>query len=133
MAGTACALLSVQAPATWSIVAVNRATGEVAIASATCIENLPLRAFLAVVVVGKGAGAAQAAVNPTGQNRLEIWNGLHAGWSPQQILDHLENTVPTHQSHQYGLASFAGPAVSFTGSSNGSAALSVAGEDATEQ
>ena len=48
---------------TWSIVCVNMETGEVCVASATCLGgNFPLKRWLPVIVVGKGAAAAQSAI-----------------------------------------------------------------------
>src|SRR5437870_4219413 len=59
-------LLALPAPAfaTWSIVAVDRSTGRVVIASATCVDRDDefLKGVQAVVVPGKGVAACQAAV-----------------------------------------------------------------------
>ena len=59
--------------ATWSVVAVNAATGEVVVASATCVaqsrfSGFPSRDLMdiqAIIVPGKGAAAAQAGVDST--------------------------------------------------------------------
>lgn len=121
------ALLTVSsASATWSIVVVNTRTREVCVASATCIPNFNLRRWLPVVRVGQGAGAAQSAVDINGNNREIMWDGFQAGLTPQEILDILAQSS-SHQSRQYGIASFAGPAVSFTGSGAGLAATGVTG------
>ena len=42
------------ASATWSIVAVNKRTGEVCIASATCIPRVDLTEWTPVILVGRG-------------------------------------------------------------------------------
>ena len=55
------AMFSATALATWSIPVVNTRTGEVAIASATCISSFPLARFTPVVRVGQGVGVLQAA------------------------------------------------------------------------
>ncbi|MEO7362696.1 MAG: hypothetical protein ABI120_20360, partial [Gemmatimonadaceae bacterium] len=59
------------AHATWSVIAVDLATGRVVIASATCVNNTD--AFLmniqAVVVPGKGVAACQAGVDGTHANQ----------------------------------------------------------------
>jgi len=114
--------LFVGAPAlaTWSIVAVDRATGEVCVASATCLAHFQLRRALAVVVVGEGAAAAQSSVDTTGVNRRRIWDGLHAGLSPERILWDLSQSDFGHRGRQYGIVSMAG-AVSYTGSVAGQA------------
>jgi len=44
------------ASATWSIVVVNRRTGEVCIASATCIPRQDLTEWTPVILVGVGGG-----------------------------------------------------------------------------
>ena len=119
--------ISPSALATWSIVVVNRATGEVGIAAATCITNFDLKQWLPVVVVGQGAGAAQSAVDNQGFNRATIWQGLQDGLTPQEILDLLAQSN-SHQSRQYGLSAFSGPSVTFTGSGAGDAKHGVVGE-----
>ncbi|MCP3919869.1 MAG: DUF1028 domain-containing protein [bacterium] len=122
-------VLAAEASATWSIVVVNRATREVGIASATCISgNFRLRRWTPVVRVGIGAGAAQSFVDTTGTNRLRIWNGLIAGETPQVILDALAAQDPSHQTRQYGIASFDGPAVTFTGTGAGAGVCGITGE-----
>ena len=56
-------LLASQVPAfaTWSVIAVDRSTGRVVIASATCVNNDDefLKGVQAVVVPGKGVAACQ--------------------------------------------------------------------------
>ncbi|MEX2272463.1 MAG: hypothetical protein WD690_13400 [Vicinamibacterales bacterium] len=58
--------------ATWSVIAVDRATGRVAIASATCVDRDDqfLMGVQAVVVPGKGVAACQAAVDGTHKNQI---------------------------------------------------------------
>ncbi|MFT7477232.1 MAG: hypothetical protein ACI80N_000505, partial [Gammaproteobacteria bacterium] len=65
-------LLCGSAAATWSIVVVDRATGEVCVASATCLSNFALRKGIAVIAVGKGVGAAQSFLDTSGNNRRRI-------------------------------------------------------------
>ena len=89
---------------TWSIVVVDVETGEVGIASATCLVNFDLRRNLAVVVPGLGAAAAQSIVDQTGANRLLIWNGIHDGHDPIDILAALAASDPQHNGRQYGIA-----------------------------
>src|SRR5262245_16184697 len=48
------ALLALPSEATWSIVVVDRRTGEVAIGSATCIANINLAKGLPAIVPGQG-------------------------------------------------------------------------------
>ena len=59
------ALLVLHAPAlaTWSIVVLNHKTGEVCVATATCIPNFQIRRYVPVVRVGLGGAAAQSWVD----------------------------------------------------------------------
>lgn len=109
-------LLAGRASATWSIVFVNHATGEVCVATATCIPDEELRKYVPVVVVGKGAGAAQYIVDPPARNRKIMFNGLMADLTPEEIMDDLlfGNGI-TPGRRQYGIAGFAGPAATWTG------------------
>ena len=120
-------LLTQGALATWSIVVVNTKTGEVGVASATCLPNFALKKALAVVRVGEGAAAAQSSVDTTAVNRMLIWNGLMNGDSPTQILLDLEAFDPSHQTRQYGIVDFSNTPVTFTGTSAGDAKFGVAG------
>lgn len=122
-------MISGSALATWSVVVVNRVTGEVCIASATCLSNFNLEAFLPVVVVGEGAGAAQSFIDSSGTNRLKIRDGLAEGWKPQRILDLLALTDSGHQTRQYGIVNRHHPPVTFSGTIAGVAKAGVAGQD----
>ena len=58
-----------RADATWSIIAVNTQTGEVAVGSATCLTSFDLRALTPVVVVGVGGAAVQSQGDFDGRRR----------------------------------------------------------------
>jgi uncharacterized Ntn-hydrolase superfamily protein len=109
-------LLALAAPAaaTWSIVIVDLATGEVAIGIATCLTGFDLRPNTIVVVPGRGAAAAQSFVGPLSLREL-IRSGFLAGSSSSQILAQLAATDAGHQGRQYGIVSLTGGAVTFTG------------------
>ncbi|MCB9915596.1 MAG: DUF1028 domain-containing protein [Planctomycetes bacterium] len=127
--GIALATLTSVAQATWSIVIVDRATGEVCVASATCLANFSIEKYVPVLVVGKGVGAAQSAVDTTGVNRVLIRDGIVAGDDPATILANLAATDGQHHQRQYGLVTLDGGApVSFTGSGAGPAKISLTGE-----
>lgn len=113
------ALLSPRAEATWSIVVVDDATGEVAVASATCLPNIDLKRFLPVIVVGKGAGAAQALIDVDVQARMIIRQGLIAGLTPEQIVAQLQAEVSQPNVRQWGVAAPGAPAASATGDGAG--------------
>src|SRR5690606_41826022 len=115
----AVALLARPIGATWSIILVDVRTGEIAIASATCLANFDLAVGVPVVVVGVGAGAAQSFVDTTGRNRILIRDQLRLGTDPRQILQLLAQQDPGHQTRQYGIVDVSGRAVGFTGSGAG--------------
>ncbi|HED65587.1 MAG TPA: DUF1028 domain-containing protein [Planctomycetes bacterium] len=120
--------LVLPASATWSIVTINVRTGEVGVASATCLANFNLERGTPVIVVGRGAGVAQASLDSTGVNRQIIWTGIRGRvQTPQEILDTLAMEFG-HETRQYGIVALTGPPVTFTGSRNGGAATGVTGQ-----
>ncbi|MHC4379601.1 MAG: DUF1028 domain-containing protein [Planctomycetota bacterium] len=121
-----CLLLS-QAFATWSIVVVNRRTGEICVASATCIENFNLRTALSIMGQEAGGGAAQAFVSPLSTRTL-INDLLLQGVPPDEILDAIEAVDGIFQWRQFGIVDLEGRAATFTGSNTSSYASGVTGE-----
>jgi len=122
-------LLATTARATWSIVVVDRDTQEVCVATATCIASFDISKYVPVIVVGKGAAAAQSFIDTTGLNRVLIRDGFLAEDDPAQILADLAASDGSHQTRQYGIVSlYGGPPVGFTGTGAGIAKLDVAGE-----
>src|SRR5256885_3283674 len=71
--------------ATWSVIAVDRSTGRVVIASATCVDRDDefLKGVQAVVVPGKGVAACQAAGDNTHQNPMLVYQELQKGTDPK--------------------------------------------------
>ena len=90
--------------ATWSIVAVDRATSRVVIASATCVNGDDdfLKGVQAVVVPGRGVAACQAAVDNTHQNQLVVYQELQKGTDPKEIVNLLSRD-PAFQSRQFDI------------------------------
>ena len=119
-------LLTAPARATWSIVVANAATGEVCVASATCLPGLDLQRGLPVVVPGVGAGASQASLDSDGLRRKLMWQQLQAGLTPSEILVNLE-ALPNHQGRQYGLVALGEVPITFTGTGAGKAKFGVTG------
>ena len=109
------AVLAAPARATWSIVVANAATGEVCVASATCLSNFDLQRMLPVIVPGVGAGASQSVIDTDGLRRMLMWQQLQQGLSPAEILVNL-GALPNPQGRQYGLVSFGQAPATFTGS-----------------
>ncbi len=107
--------LCVPAQATWSIVIVDRESKEVAIGSATCLLNFDLERGLPVVLVNRGAAAAQSQIDSTGVNRARIRQELLNGTPPSQILQLLRASDGSHESRQYGIVDTLGRSATFTG------------------
>ncbi|MEW6742746.1 MAG: DUF1028 domain-containing protein [Planctomycetota bacterium] len=104
--------------ATWSICAVDTATGEIAIGSATCLADFDLKANTPVLRVGKGVGVAQSFLGPI-QLRQIIWDELGKGTDPAQILLLLEQADPDYETRQYGIVDLQGRAAAHTGNRAG--------------
>ncbi len=115
------------ASATWSIVVLNRLTGELAVATSTCIANSDISRAVPVIRVGHAAGAAQSFVLSNASNRRIIFRNSVRGATPQQLLDLIESVDGGFQNRQFGIVSFYGPPVTHSGSNNGVFAGGVTG------
>ena len=107
------------AQGTWSIIITDSETKEVAIGSATCLQNFDLQRYLPVVKPLVGAAAAQSSVDVSAQNRRLIWDEMEVGTDPAEILVLLQAQDPSHQTRQYGIVDTLGRAVTFSGAANG--------------
>ena len=87
--------------ATWSVIAVDARTGQVIIASATCVRQQgfpqrkpnPSRDLMdvqAVIVPGLGVAACQAGADNTRENQMLVYAELKKGTPPAQILELLK-------------------------------------------
>ena len=120
LAGAA-ALLSfaaTNASATWSILIADTRTGEIVIASATCVETINLRNETPVLITGVGAVTAQSAVDITGSNRLLIRDRLLQRVPLESILDELAMTDAGHGNRQYGFITALGDTLTYSGVQN---------------
>ena len=108
------------ASATWSVIAVDRTTARVVIASATCVDRDDqfLMGVQAVVVPGKGVAACQAAVDGTHKNQMLVYEELKKGTSPAAIVE-LLGQDPAFQSRQFGIVDVQGRAAGHSGLTNG--------------
>src|SRR3982074_3609931 len=106
--------------ATWSVIAVDRSTGRVVIASATCVDRDDqfLMGVQAVVVPGKGVAACQAAVDNTHQNQMLVFNELQTGTDPRANIE-LLSADPGYQSRQFGILDVQGRRAGHSGLTNG--------------
>lgn len=95
-------VLPSSASATWSVIAADRSTGRVVIASATCVDRDDqfLMGVQAVVVPGLGVAACQAGVDNTHQNQMLVFRELQKGTDPKAIIE-LLSVDPAFQSRQF--------------------------------
>jgi uncharacterized Ntn-hydrolase superfamily protein len=99
--------------ATWSVIAIDTKTGQVIIASATCVrqsafpKRTPVAArdlmdLQAVIVPGVGVAACQAGADNTRENQMLVYNELKKGTPPLQILEMLKKD-PNIERRQFGI------------------------------
>lgn len=106
---------------TWSVIAVDRSTGRVVIASSTCTGTTDdfLKDVQAVVVPGKGVAACQAGVDSaTHQNQTLVFDQLQRGTDPARIIEMLSQD-PAFQSRQFGIVDLQGRMAGHSGLTNG--------------
>src|SRR5580704_17733260 len=106
--------------ATWSVIAVNRGTGRVVIASSTCTGSTDdfLKDVQAVVVPGKGVAACQAGVDSaTHQNQTLVFEERQRGTDPARIIELLSQD-PGFQARQYGIVDVQGRMAGHSGLTN---------------
>jgi hypothetical protein len=126
-------LLSLAAPsrvfATWSVIAVDRSTGRVVIASATCVDRDDefLKGVQAVVVPGKGVAACQAGVDNTHQNQMLVFQELQKGTDPKAIVELLSKD-PAFQTRQFGIVDLQGRRAGHSGLTNGYVSQDIQGQ-----
>jgi uncharacterized Ntn-hydrolase superfamily protein len=121
--------------ATWSVIALDRETGIVVIASATCVpqaslERFPakdLRDIQAIVVPGVAVAAAQAGVDQTRTNQRLIFAELQKGTAPAEIIVLLKQD-PRIERRQFGIVDMQGRMAGFSGSGNGAVSLDRQGQ-----
>src|SRR5918997_3584723 len=115
--------------ATWSVIALDRATGRVVIASATCVDRDDqfLMGVQAVVVPGKGVAACQAGVDSTHKNQMLVFQELQKGTDPKQIIEMLA-ADPAFQSRQFGILDLQGRTAGHSGLTNGYVSQDIQGQ-----
>jgi hypothetical protein len=117
------------ASATWSVIAVDRSTGRVVIASATCVDRDDqfLMGVQAVVVPGKGVAACQAGVDNTHQNQMLVFRELQKGTEPKAIIEQL-SADPAFQTRQFGIVDLQGRSAGHSGLGNGYVSQDIHGQ-----
>jgi uncharacterized Ntn-hydrolase superfamily protein len=133
--------LHAQALATWSVIAVDRKTGQIVIASATCVPQAAFATFpakglkdvQAIIIPGVGIAAAQANVDRTRRLQKLIADELNRGTDPVRIIEMLKSDDSAKSSRQYGIVDLKGRSAGFSGDTNGKESLDrqgrVAGTD----
>src|SRR5258708_33638273 len=123
--------------ATWSIIAVDKKTGQVIVASATCVaqagfpkrQPMPSRDLMdlqAVIVPGVGVAACQAGADNTHQNQMTVFDALKKGTDPPKIIEIL-HMDPDIERRQFGILDMQGRTAGHNGSGNSTASLYVPG------
>jgi uncharacterized Ntn-hydrolase superfamily protein len=123
--------------ATWSVIAVDKQTGQVIIASATCVaqagfprrQPLPSRDLMdvqAVIVPGIGVAACQAGADNTRRNQITVFEELKKGTEPVKIIEIL-HMDPDIERRQFGILDLQGRSAGFNGKNNSTASLFVPG------
>lgn len=123
----ALAIAAAPASATWSILIVDTRTGEIMIASATCVESIDLRISTPVLITGVGAVTAQSAVDGSGRNRMLIRDRLLQGVPLESILQELAETDGGHGNRQYGFITSQGETLTYSGVQNANWAGGITG------
>lgn len=106
---------STPAWATWSVIALDARSGQVVIASATCVRQqaFPKREpsaardlmdLQAVIVPGVGVAACQAGADNTHDNQMLVYKELKKGTPPADILELLKKD-PNIERRQFGIVS----------------------------
>ncbi len=115
--------------ATWSVIAVDKSTGRVVIASATCVDRDDqfLMGVQAVVVPGKGVAACQAGVDGTHANQMLVFRELQTGTDPARIIE-LLSVDPAFQTRQFGILDLQGRHAGHSGLGNGYVAQDIQGQ-----
>jgi hypothetical protein len=109
---------------------VDRSTGRVVIASATCTGNTDdfLKDVQAVVVPGVGVAACQAGVDGgTHQNHQIVFQELKRGTDPSRIIEML-SLDPAFQSRQFAILDLKGRSAGHSGLGNGFVTQHIAGQ-----
>ena len=99
--------------ATWSVIALDARSGQVVIASATCVRQQSfgqrqpsaardLMDLQAVIVPGVGVAACQAGADNTHANQMLVYKELQKGTPPADILEMLKQD-PNIARRQFGI------------------------------
>jgi enamidase len=97
---------------TWSIAAIDPATGNVGVSMASCVPNT-FGDAVAALVPGVGVAATQAAWNL--ENRNRVYAALREGLGAQEIIDRVTAADSVTARRQYGVVTYRGGTVEVAG------------------
>jgi uncharacterized Ntn-hydrolase superfamily protein len=135
-------ILPAGAHATWSVIALDAKTGQVIIASATCVRQAgfpqrkpngarDLMDVQAVIVPGLGVAACQAGVDNTRRNQMLVYTEIRKGTPPDRIIELLMQD-PDVQRRQFGIVTMPKAGVAnragFNGTGNSRSSLYFGGQ-----
>lgn len=123
--------------ATWSVIAIDKKSGQAIVASATCVAQAgfpkrqpvgsrDLMDLQAVIVPGVGVAACQAGVDNTHRNQMTVFEELKKGTEPAKIIE-LLHMDPDIERRQFGILDMQGRTAGHNGSGNSTASLYVPG------
>ena len=123
--------------ATWSVIAVDKNTGQVIVASATCVAQAgfpkrqpvgsrDLMDLQAVIVPGIGVAACQAGADNTHKNQMTVFEELKKGTEPSKIIEIL-HMDPDIERRQFGILDMQGRSAGHNGSGNSAPSIYVPG------
>lgn len=123
--------------ATWSVIAIDKKSGQVIVASATCVAQAgfpkrqpvgsrDLMDLQAVIVPGVGVAACQAGADNTHQNQMTVFEELKKGTDPANIIEIL-HMDPDIERRQFGVLDMQGRSAGHNGKNNSAASLFVPG------
>lgn len=95
------ALVELHRASTWSIVAMDAQTGEMGIATATCVPALDAFSASAAIVPGKGIAAVQGAFDLG--NRNKVFEALKQGKDAKAIIKAVNSEDLAMSSRQYAV------------------------------
>ncbi len=119
--------------ATWSVIAVDTRTGQVIVASATCVAQerfagFPAKGLMdiqAIVAPGVGVAVAQAGVDRSRSNQELVYRELKKRTAPEAIVEMLA-ADSSFERRQFAIVDMQGRCAGHSGSRNGQASLAVA-------
>jgi uncharacterized Ntn-hydrolase superfamily protein len=123
--------------ATWSVIAIDKKTGQVIVASATCVAQAgfpkrqpigsrDLMDLQAVIVPGVGVAACQAGADNTHRNQMTVFEELKKGTDPKKIIEIL-HMDPDIERRQFGILDMQGRTAGHNGTGTSTASLYVPG------